>query len=516
MLGDGCRTPAPAPATAPSLPPRRLHRASHPAVHLQRQELLHESTSPASSASDSPPCRSASFALTIAKATRSRSTDPPPPPESISHLTLAATSSAATTPLSPSYPSNATASPNSSSSTTRFILCSACTGSPSIGTPATTASSTEFHPQCVTNPPTDACASTSRCGAHDGTTSPLPLVRCRNPSGRSASTSSSGDRRSLFAVSSSSSLGGGARTTHRNRWPLASSPFASSVVCSALNRPMLPKQRNTTLPSGCLSSHGRHAAALLPLATNSDDLMSGPTQCTGGVGSPGGVQRPAAMASTARGSSQRKVLTMTPSQRQRHVEAWRKPSYARSSRSMTAWIACVAGIGGMPGTWRSSPSPPMSRKLAEAGGAGGEEEVGGHAELRGDVERGAGEHVEDDGGWRGGGGGEEEGSEVRVGDADGLHDERLVVPGSHGREVGRWEAVEGDGRVGGGDAGEERRRGARVVGRVDDDDGDGDATRRERPAELDHGEQVAHPRRRVQHHWPLHGGGRRCVRGAVH
>ncbi|GJM95681.1 hypothetical protein PR202_ga12452 [Eleusine coracana subsp. coracana] len=48
---------------------------------------------------------------------------------------------------------------------------------------------------------------------------------------------------------------GGARTTHRNRCSLISSPRATSQICSAPNRPMLAKQRYTTLPSGCASSH---------------------------------------------------------------------------------------------------------------------------------------------------------------------------------------------------------------------------------------------------------------------
>nr|CAB3473987.1 unnamed protein product [Digitaria exilis] len=84
---------------------------------------LHSATSPASVASDSPPSRRASCACRIAASVRSRSTLPPS--DSMSHLTLAATSSAATMPSSLSYPSTATASRISSSKNTRFILCSA-------------------------------------------------------------------------------------------------------------------------------------------------------------------------------------------------------------------------------------------------------------------------------------------------------------------------------------------------------------------------------------------------------
>uniref|UniRef100_A0A8R7TAZ0 Uncharacterized protein n=1 Tax=Triticum urartu TaxID=4572 RepID=A0A8R7TAZ0_TRIUA len=79
------------------------------------------------------------------------------------------------------YPSSSTATPMSSVMHTLFIFCSASSGRHSIGTPAATASSTEFHPQCVTNAPVARWRSTSACGAHDLTTRPLPLVRSRNP-----------------------------------------------------------------------------------------------------------------------------------------------------------------------------------------------------------------------------------------------------------------------------------------------------------------------------------------------
>ncbi|XBI51957.1 hypothetical protein VPH35_034406 [Triticum aestivum] len=217
---------------------------------------------------DSPPSRSASLALPIAAVVRSRSTLPPS--ESINHLTFAATSSASTTSVS--YPSTATARPSSSSRNTLFIRCSAYSGQASMGTPAMTASSTEFHPQCVTKPPTAPCASTSRCGAHDLTTRPVALVRSRKPSGRSASRSGSGGSSNLFA----GSLLGGLRTTHRNLLPLASRPMATCLICSALNTPRLPKQRNTTLAVGCASSHARHS---WPRFTpTSSDFISGPMQ----------------------------------------------------------------------------------------------------------------------------------------------------------------------------------------------------------------------------------------------
>ena len=152
------------------------------------------------------------------------------------------------------------------------------------------------------------------------------------------------------------------------------------------------------------------------------------------------------------------------------------------------------------------------REVQEEGqdpGARGEEEVGGHTEFLRHVQRDAAEEVEHEHG-RGRGG--QELAEVRVGDADELEGERLVVLGLDGREaLDLGQAVEGDGRVGRGDAGEERPRGARVVGRLDDDDCDGQPPRAEDLAKLDHGDQVAHPWRRVQHNRslgePRRGGG---------
>ncbi|KAJ6818076.1 anthocyanidin 5,3-O-glucosyltransferase-like [Iris pallida] len=141
-----------------------------------------------------------------------------------------------------------------------------------IGTPELTASSVEFHPQWLTNPPTDLCARTADCGAHDFTAIPFPLVRSKNPSGSRASKSGSGLAPGLAA---GSSFSGGLRTTQRNCCPLRSSPMAISFSCSAENEPMLPKHKNTTLFSGCESSHARHSCLspppsppLLPFATN--------------------------------------------------------------------------------------------------------------------------------------------------------------------------------------------------------------------------------------------------------
>ena len=74
------------------------------------------------------------------------------------------------------------------------------------------------------------------------------------------------------------------------------------------------------------------------------------------------MQSPAAMASTARGSGERKVLTMMPLERQRLGDTLRDHMYAASSWSMSGLGKCVAGSAGIPGTCTSS--SPISRKLA--------------------------------------------------------------------------------------------------------------------------------------------------------
>ncbi|KAJ6830316.1 anthocyanidin 5,3-O-glucosyltransferase [Iris pallida] len=175
--------------------------------------------------------------------------------------------------MSLSYPSIGTASFISSTRNTLYIHCSAYIGHATIGTPLTIASSVEFHPQCVTNPPTDPCSSTSACGAHDFTTSPLPLVLSRNPSGSMRSRSGSGGA----SNSLSGSPLGGLRTTHRNLCPLLSSPTAISFSCSEENSPTLPKQRKTTDFFGCASSQAKHSDPPL-LLSRSRDWMSGPIQ----------------------------------------------------------------------------------------------------------------------------------------------------------------------------------------------------------------------------------------------
>ncbi|TQD91953.1 hypothetical protein C1H46_022469 [Malus baccata] len=145
---------------------------------------------------------------------------------SINSLTLLSNSSPLTNPFSSSFCSTAIAISMSVTRTFLFICCSAYSGQAIIGTPATTASSTEFHPQCVTNPPTDSFFNTATCGAHDFTTIPLSLILSKNPSGNTPSKSKSSTPRTCFIFSST----GGFFTTHRNLCPLASNPFAISFT----------------------------------------------------------------------------------------------------------------------------------------------------------------------------------------------------------------------------------------------------------------------------------------------
>uniref|UniRef100_J3L371 Uncharacterized protein n=1 Tax=Oryza brachyantha TaxID=4533 RepID=J3L371_ORYBR len=131
--------------------------------------------------------------------------------------------------------------------------------------------------------------------------------------------------------------------------------------------------------------------------------------------------------------------------------------------------------------------------------AGRAEHEGGDTKLVGDVEGRVAEEVDHE---HGRGGACEEVAEAGVREAGDLEGERLMVHGRHGRHLHLGQTVERYGRVGRGDAGEERPRRAGVaVRRVDDDDGDGEAAGGEDLPELDHRDQVAHARRRVEHHW---------------
>ncbi|KAJ0471257.1 hypothetical protein HanIR_Chr14g0727721 [Helianthus annuus] len=92
---------------------------------------------------DEPPSPNAAFALRLISKTRSLTALPSSP--SINSLTFSSTASAVTNPSADIF--TATATFISSTKNTLFIFCSAYNGHATIGTPATTASSIEFHPQ---------------------------------------------------------------------------------------------------------------------------------------------------------------------------------------------------------------------------------------------------------------------------------------------------------------------------------------------------------------------------------
>jgi hypothetical protein len=110
-----------------------------------------------------------------------------------------------------------------------FVNWSVKYGQHSMGTPLRMLSTVEFHPQCVTKHPTAGCASTCSCGAHSTTIPfPCPMVASKNEVGR---------------LPASPGL-----TTHRNGWPEASSPSASSFSCPGLMIVRLPNATYTTEP----------------------------------------------------------------------------------------------------------------------------------------------------------------------------------------------------------------------------------------------------------------------------
>ncbi|KAK2983596.1 hypothetical protein RJ640_023130 [Escallonia rubra] len=117
--------------------------------------------------------------------------------ESISSLTRFSSSAALTNLSSDSSSGKATLI--SSTKNILFILCSAYSGHAIIGTPAHTASKVEFHPQWVTNPPTESWFSTASCGAHDFTTRPLFLVLSKKPLGNNVSKFGSGSAEGCLA-----------------------------------------------------------------------------------------------------------------------------------------------------------------------------------------------------------------------------------------------------------------------------------------------------------------------------
>ncbi|OAY82919.1 hypothetical protein ACMD2_05174 [Ananas comosus] len=81
-----------------------------------------------------------------------------------------------------------------------------------MGSPATTPSSVEFHPQCVMNPPTAGCDRIATCGAQPFIIRPLSLTLSSNPS--------------AFSHSSTSANLSPALITHTNGLSEASNPNA--------------------------------------------------------------------------------------------------------------------------------------------------------------------------------------------------------------------------------------------------------------------------------------------------
>jgi hypothetical protein len=184
---------------------------------------FHRSASLAKATRDDPPSFIAATAPSLIPKTRSLNSFPVS--DSIKSLTRFSNSPALTNPFSDSFVAvNATATFISLTINTLFIFCSAYRGHAIIGTPANTASSTEFHPQCVTNPPTESWLSTSICGIHDFTTRPFSFVLSRKPCGNSSSKlGSSGVKIDWLWLLFST---GGACTTHRNPCPQFSNPVA--------------------------------------------------------------------------------------------------------------------------------------------------------------------------------------------------------------------------------------------------------------------------------------------------
>nr|CAB3470337.1 unnamed protein product [Digitaria exilis] len=146
---------------------------------------------------------------------------------------------------SPSQLQLSTHTPSPARATTRaFTRWSANLGHASTGTPARR----RLRHRWLTNRPTAGCRSTSPCSTHDLVTIPRPpCTRRRKPS-------SSSPRRSPSSPASSLSTTA-PFTTHRNLWPHASSPAASSLICSFARALRLPKLTYTTDRGGCASSH---------------------------------------------------------------------------------------------------------------------------------------------------------------------------------------------------------------------------------------------------------------------
>ncbi|CAL9153636.1 unnamed protein product, partial [Musa hybrid cultivar] len=141
---------------------------------------------------------------------------------SITALTQRSISALVTTPVSAPLA-------HTSSTYLAFVGWSVHSGKATMGTPTDTASSVEFHPQCVTKQPNAGWARTASCVLH----------RTTRPRSGSAFANARG---SVFSTA--------ARTTHKKFFPDASRPHASSSICSALTDATLPKETYTT-ERGC-------------------------------------------------------------------------------------------------------------------------------------------------------------------------------------------------------------------------------------------------------------------------
>nr|CAB3473618.1 unnamed protein product [Digitaria exilis] len=371
-------------------------------------------------------------------------------PATSSLVTAAISSRGTTTPLS--LVLGRSAIPARSDSMTAFILCSAYRGHASIGTPAATASSVEFHPQCDTNPPTARWLRISTCGAHSGTQSPTPLVALQ-------------------------SLSLGNLTTHRNLCPLVSSPVASSAVCSVDSVPPLPRHTYRTDTSGCSSSHRRQPC--LAFSTPAEHgRTKGPTAKAGGY-----------TPLSERSLNAARVWCSMASKWVEQIGA-------------TEWHA-PRELHGLPEVTELAGGGPVELGDVEHAGkrheVGRAEEVSRDAELHGDLERRRAEEVGDEHGDARRGA-EEEVTEVR---------ERAVDDGEDaGLDAGvGGEVVEGHLREnGGGDGGREggERGGVLRRGEVGEGDERGRelvavAVRHDAARELGHGQDVASAGAREEH-----------------
>nr|CAB3453165.1 unnamed protein product [Digitaria exilis] len=258
----------------------------------------------------------------------------------------------------------------------------------------------------------------------------------------------------------------GNRTTHRNLCPLASSPAASSAVCTVDSVPPLPKHTYRTEPSGCSSSHRMQPCSA---DVSENGRTNGPTAVSCSMAS-----------KVVEAEVDQEVVDRVGTVLDGLYEVG---SAAREDDGLRE-VAAVAGGG-------SSELRGVEQR-AQRHEARGVEHVSWQAEVLGHGQRRRAEHVgeEDDGGGGGGEEGNEQGAEVR---------ERAVDDGEdEGDDMGvGGEVVEGHLRErGGGDDRREGGQGGGVGGRGEvgvGDDGGGEAVERgEARGELGHRGDVPH------------------------